>query len=51
LPVLGKEWTYFMYADLEFDHLTQFEDMVKVLEPVVFEFVILGEYTQAIKIN
>lgn len=51
LPVLGKEWTYFMYADLEFDHLTQFEEMVKVLEPVVFEFVILGEYTQAIKIN
>ena len=51
LPILGKEWTYFMYADLEFDHLTQFEEMVKVLEPVVFEFVILGEYTQAIKIN
>ena len=40
-----------LFLDLEFDHLTQFEEMVKVLEPVVFEFVILGEYTQAIKIN
>lgn len=50
LPILGKEWTYHMYVDLEFETEESFIAMKEELEPLVFDFIVLGEYTQAEKL-
>ncbi len=49
LPVLGEEWEYFMYADLEFDDYDAYKQMLEVLKPLTKDLMILGEYTQGEK--
>lgn len=49
LPVLGEEWQYYMYADLEFDNLQNFKEMLDVLRPLTHDLKILGEYKQGRK--
>lgn len=49
LPVLGEEWQYYMYADIEFEDFESYKEMLKVLTPLTSDLKILGEYTQGQK--
>lgn len=49
LPVLGEEWQYYMYCDLEFDDYSLFQEMLHVLRPLTNDLKILGEYKQGQK--
>lgn len=49
LPVLGEEWEYYMYADLEFDDYESYQEMLEVLKPLTNDLVILGVYAQGEK--
>ncbi|MCO5230521.1 MAG: prephenate dehydratase [Chitinophagales bacterium] len=50
LPVLGEEWQYYMYADLEFNDFGSYKEMLEVLHPLTKDLKILGEYKQGQKI-
>lgn len=50
LPVVGEEWQYYMYADLEFDNVNEYKKMLTEIEPLTKELKILGEYAQGNKI-
>jgi len=50
LPVIGEEWQYYMYADLEFDDVNAYQEMKKLIEPLCKELKILGEYERGEKI-
>jgi prephenate dehydratase len=49
LPVVGEEWQYYMYADLEFEDVDSYKKMLLEIEPLTKELKILGEYTQGKK--
>ncbi len=51
LPVIGQEWQYYMYADLEFDDVEVYRKMIHAIEPHTTELKILGEYKQGIKLS
>ncbi|HMU97659.1 MAG TPA: prephenate dehydratase [Chitinophagales bacterium] len=50
LPVIGEEWQYYMYADLEFEDKNAYQTMKKQIEPLCKELKILGEYERGKKI-
>jgi prephenate dehydratase len=50
LPVVGEEWQYYMYADLEFDYVDEYKKMLTEIESLTKELKILGEYKQGNKI-
>lgn len=50
LPVIGEEWQYYMYVDLEFDDVIKYRKMLTEIEPLTKELKILGEYKQGEKI-
>lgn len=50
LPVIGEEWQYYMYADLEFEDVESYKAMKKAIEPFCTELKILGEYKAGEKI-
>jgi prephenate dehydratase len=50
LPVIGEEWQYYMYADLEFDDIASYKNMLEEIEPLTKELKILGEYKQGVKL-
>ena len=49
LPVLGEEWEYYMYADLEFKDYGSFQEMLEVLKPLTKDLIVLGTYSQGEK--
>lgn len=49
LPVLGEEWQYYMYCDLEFEDFRLYEEMLKVLQPLTNDLRVLGTYKQGQK--
>mgnify|MGYP001618562891 CR=1 FL=1 len=49
LPVLGREWEYFMHIDLEFDAHDELRRALQAVEPHVNELKILGEYQRGKK--
>ncbi len=51
LPVIGEEWQYYMYADLEFDDIDSYRKMLLEIESLTKELKILGEYKQGEKIT
>jgi prephenate dehydratase len=51
LPVIGEEWQYYMYADLEFDDIDAYRKMLIEIESLTKELKILGEYKQGEKIG
>lgn len=51
LPVIGEEWQYYMYADLEFDDVDSYRKMLSDIEPITKELKVLGEYQQGEKIK
>ncbi|MBX6381023.1 MAG: prephenate dehydratase [Thermoflavifilum aggregans] len=43
-PVPGSEWRYYFYVDMEFDHFSQFEAVIRDIEPLTRDLKILGVY-------
>lgn len=50
LPVLGMEWVYFFYCDVEFDNYPDYQQMKTEIADLVIDLAILGEYKQGEKI-
>ena len=48
LPIPGKEWQYFFYADIKFDTYARYQQAIAAVRPLIDEFQILGEYTAAL---
>ncbi len=48
LPIPGKEWQYFFYADIKFAEYGRYQLALKAVRPLIDEFRILGEYHSAI---
>ena len=49
LPVLGEEWKYYFYADLEFDDASAYQKAKQEIAPYIYDLKILGEYKQGDK--
>ncbi len=48
LPIPGKQWQYFFYADIRFDNYERYQQAISAIRPLVADIDILGEYTSAI---
>lgn len=48
LPIPGREWQYFFYADIKFDSVQRYRQAVAAVLPLIEEFRILGEYKAAL---
>lgn len=50
LPILGKEWEYYIHVDMEFENYDKYIEVLNVIRPLLTEFKILGEYKRGNKI-
>ena len=48
LPIQGKEWQYFFYADIKFATYDRYLQALAAVRPLIDEFQILGEYKSAL---
>ena len=48
LPIPGKEWQYFFYADIKFSTYERYQQALAAVRPLIDEFQILGEYKSAL---
>ena len=48
LPIPGKEWQYFFYADIKFATYDRYLQALAAVRPLIDEFQILGEYKSAL---
>lgn len=48
LPIPGKQWQYFFYADIRFDSYERYQQAISAIKPLVADIDILGEYISAI---
>ena len=44
LPIPGKEWQYFFYADIKFSSYSRYRQAIKAARPLMADLYILGEY-------
>lgn len=44
LPIPGKEWQYFFYADIKFPTYSRYRQALKAVRPLMADLYILGEY-------
>jgi prephenate dehydratase len=44
LPIVGKEWQYYIHIDMEFNNIEQYQKALRLIKPRLNEFKILGEY-------
>ena len=44
LPIPGKEWQYFFYADIKFSSYSRYRQALKAVRPLMADLFILGEY-------
>ena len=44
LPIPGREWQYFFYADIKFENYTRYTQAIQAVRPLIEDFQILGEY-------
>lgn len=44
LPIIGKEWEYFFYVDVEFPDINMYRHSLDSIKPFTSELDILGEY-------
>lgn len=51
LPLVGKEWEYYIHIDMEFDRYEDYMNALAGIKPSLKEFKILGEYVRGIKEN
>ena len=48
LPIPGREWQYFFYADIKFADYRRYCQALSAVRPLIEDLTILGEYTAAI---
>lgn len=48
LPIPGREWQYFFYADIKFDSYNRYRQALSAVRPLIDDLNILGEYKAAI---
>lgn len=48
LPIPGREWQYFFYADIKFEHYKRYLQALQAVKPLIEDLQILGEYTAAL---
>ena len=48
LPIPGREWQYFFYADIKFATYERYQLALAAVRPLIDEFQILGEYSSAL---
>lgn len=46
LPIIGREWEYQFYIDVQFDNLLRYKQAVTAITPLIKELKVLGEYEQ-----
>ena len=44
LPIIGREWEYQFYVDVEFNNILRYKQSVSAITPLTKELKILGEY-------
>lgn len=44
MPIPGSDWLYSFHADMEFDALQQFEEVIRSIKPITAELKIYGVY-------
>jgi len=49
LPVIGKEWEYYIHVDMEFENYFNYKKALAEITPSLNEFKILGEYKRGNK--
>ena len=47
LPIPGKEWQYFFYADIKFVDRERYRQALAAVRPLMEDLRILGEYVSA----
>jgi prephenate dehydratase len=47
-PIPGSDWKYSFHADMEFENLTQFENVIDVIRPAISDLKIYGVYKKGI---
>ena len=48
LPIPGRQWQYFFYADIKFEDYTRYTQALQAVRPLIEDFQILGEYKSAL---
>ena len=48
LPIPGREWQYFFYADIKFDDFDRYRQALSAVRPLIEDLDILGEYEPAL---
>ncbi len=49
LPIIGKEWEYQFYINLNFNNYARYRQALKAIKPLVSQMEVLGEYMEDIK--
>lgn len=49
LPIVGREWEYLFYVDLNFDDYDTYKRAISAIRPLISELKILGEYQKGEK--
>lgn len=44
MPIIGREWEYRFYIDLEFDSYYRYRQSIDAVRPLTNDLRILGEY-------
>ena len=48
LPIPGREWQYFFYADIKFGSYTRYKQALAAVRPLIEDLTVLGEYVSAL---
>ena len=48
LPIPGREWQYFFYADIKFNDILRYRQALQAVRPLLEDLQILGEYKAAL---
>ncbi len=48
LPIPGREWQYFFYADIKFDNYERYTQALSAVRPLIEDLNVLGEYKSVI---
>ena len=48
LPIPGREWQYFFYADIKFGSYTRYVQALAAVRPLIEDLTVLGEYKSAL---
>jgi prephenate dehydratase len=49
-PIPGSDWKYSFHADMEFENLTQFENVIEIIRPAISDLKVYGVYRKGIQV-